>query len=118
MKFLFSTLLLSLILSGCEIINRPPIRTDIIRGQAEKEHAQAHILEAHARIANDYALCREAQFPKGVASRIVTDCGSQPVSPITVNVIDSRKAGEVPQLQLVPPLPGIGILNGLTGGGE
>lgn len=104
-----------ILLPSCEIIRRGPIRTDILRGQAETEHAKANILNAQARITNDFALCLESRAPKGVRSTIPVDCGQQPTSSIQVTITDSNKKGEVPALALTPPIPGAAFLGTLLG---
>lgn len=109
MKFI--PFLLFLVLPGCELLRRPPIVTDMMRGQAEENHAAARTLNAYASIVEDYARCLEAKNPKNVHSNVVADCGPYPTSPVTVAITDSRKAGEIPQFQMMPPIPLAGTLS-------
>jgi hypothetical protein len=109
---------LTLMLPGCEVVmRRPHLVTERIRGEAEEQHARAHVLEAHARIAEAYANCLEAKFPKGVPSvaKAESICGPPVTSPVTVVVDFKRYYGVGPstQLQLMPSIPFAGALGAL-----
>lgn len=83
----------------------------------EKDKAEILVLHAHAEIAHTYALCLSARFAKDIptVAEASQQCGNLPVSPVTVAITHSRKYGEVPEFQMMPPIPFLGTVTAVLG---
>src|SRR5215813_8467794 len=104
-------LLLLAVLSGCELVRRPPIVTRGIAAEVREKEAEAAVLEAHAYLVHVQAQCLEAKYPKSIPSvaEANRECGI--VLPSPVQVTRSEKTGEVPRTTFsLAPSIGMGEL--------